>query len=968
LADHEFLSIGARSEDEEFELAKQREVARIFSQDQSRESNSTFGSIDEDGLLDASCMAEGEADGQPVRNSPRNKRAANAAQPLNPLMAQSFPAPGPSVSSNGPIFRPRSSSVGATPLRPPQQAETPADSPSKQAYYIRELPEQNLFVPPLPEELSKFPYFVLFICCRLSLVHGVPLNTLMQLLDINQVQSDSEKFWHTLDPRLRVGPRESTLVWTAARKSFEGYTFKGRVNFDGRAGSPSGVFKLELTPIERETSCLFQRMFGSDRFLYLSFPSFREDTPEHFNKMQMQQIEEQWKLWILREHTFLGRKWRVFHIEPIKKKGNAGSDQSADKRVILFATQGIGIDRPMLLGEMMNEFIDLTRNQEQNFCKAFARLDLGLSRTIPTLIFKPSQIHRISDTLSDGAPEASEFNDPRFDWSKRSKERQVMNDGCARISVGAAVKLWELYRSITGSTEPLPSAFQGRIGGAKGMWMISSAPHNRHEAHQDIWIEVTDSQLKFKPTKDDEDDNLYNPHRLTFNYLKHSFVKGSTDLHMSFIPILVDRGVDGKVLAKFMAARLEEETKQLLEMISDPVRLHNWITKQSSTAPASGILPWQAALPQALPEKAKLLLRTGFQPNQSPYLANSLRRFIKQRQIWMEQKLRAPLGKATFLLGLADPENVLQPGEVHVQFSSPFVDEFAGNTYRNLDGLELLVARQPACRPSDIQKVRAIAHPKLSHLVDVIVFPTKGQFPLAGKLQGGDYDGDTFWTCWEPELVEPFRNAIAPDETPDPAKYGISKDVRKLNEVMNPYDLTTANDLMKEVLEFRTLPSLLGIATTFLEKVSYKENKISSERIDALCDVHDLLVDAPKQAYRFDDSDFAKLVQYQLKCGKPRIPAYKEAMEASARIRDMSEGEIDSLKRLKYKPENILDHLYFDVVRKHNSETRKMLKAALTKEDDDDPALRSPFLQLHDKGSQALTAELERLLQGTKKL
>jgi len=35
-----------------------------------------------------------------------------------------------------------------------------------------------------------------------------------------------------------------------------------------------------------------------------------------------------------------------------------------------------------------------------------------------------------------------------------------------------------------------------------------------------------------------------------------------------------------------------------------------------------------------------------------------------------------------------------------------------------------------------------VLHPKLKHLVDVVVFPTRGTFPLAGKLQGGDYDGD----------------------------------------------------------------------------------------------------------------------------------------------------------------------------------------------------------------------------------
>jgi len=38
--------------------------------------------------------------------------------------------------------------------------------------------------------------------------------------------------------------------------------------------------------------------------------------------------------------------------------------------------------------------------------------------------------------------------------------------------------------------------------------------------------------------------------------------------------------------------------------------------------------------------------------------------------------------------------------------------------------------------------VKVVFHPKLKHLIDVVVFPTRGTFPLAGKLQGGDYDGD----------------------------------------------------------------------------------------------------------------------------------------------------------------------------------------------------------------------------------
>ena len=39
--------------------------------------------------------------------------------------------------------------------------------------------------------------------------------------------------------------------------------------------------------------------------------------------------------------------------------------------------------------------------------------------------------------------------------------------------------------------------------------------------------------------------------------------------------------------------------------------------------------------------------------------------------------------------------------------------------------------------------MRAVYKSELGHLSDVVIFPSKGSYPLAAKLQGGDYDGDT---------------------------------------------------------------------------------------------------------------------------------------------------------------------------------------------------------------------------------
>lgn len=104
--------------------------------------------------------------------------------------------------------------------------------------------------------------------------------------------------------------------------------------------------------------------------------------------------------------------------------------------------------------------------------------------------------------MADGAPESEEFNDRRLKFEYRqgaSDERAVMNDGCSLISVGAARELCE----DLGIKGVRPIAFQGRINGCKGVWMIS-APYDTTEAkHLKRWIHMSESQRKVMPRDED---------------------------------------------------------------------------------------------------------------------------------------------------------------------------------------------------------------------------------------------------------------------------------------------------------------------------------------------------------------------------------------------------------------------------------------------------------------------------------
>jgi hypothetical protein len=273
-----------------------------------------------------------------------------------------------------------------------------------------------------------------------------------------------------------------------------------------------------------------------------------------------------------------------------------------------------------------------------------------------------------------------------------------------------------------------------------------------------------------------------------------------------------------------------------------------------------------------------------------------------------------------------------------------------------------LVARQPALRRSDIQKVQAIVHPELSHLVDLVVFPSRGQFPLAGKLQGGDYDGDKFWLCWEGRLVEPFRNAPAPVESPIPEEYGIRQDKRRLIDVMDPCNVLGVDEFLRESFSFRDSESMLGKATAYFDKQAYVENRICSHVLDQICDIHGLLVDAPKQGYLYTMVDFNRTVQHKLLLPiKLRQPAHKEAMEDCLDAKESGDTTKVREKEYSHKRGNVLDYLYFEVLRAHNNATMKRVEDVLSTAVIPDTDLLHPRRRLANHRDPTIDEELRRV-------
>ena len=55
----------------------------------------------------------------------------------------------------------------------------------------------------------------------------------------------------------------------------------------------------------------------------------------------------------------------------------------------------------------------------------------------------------------------------------------------------------------------------------------------------------------------------------------------------------------------------------------------------------------------------------------------------------------------------------------------------------------------------DVRVLEAVDVPELEHVVDCVVFPTRGRRPHADEQAGGDLDGDQFFVSWDERLIPP---------------------------------------------------------------------------------------------------------------------------------------------------------------------------------------------------------------------
>ncbi|EEP78935.1 predicted protein [Uncinocarpus reesii 1704] len=723
---------------------------------------------------------------------------------------------------------------------------------------------------------SHIPLRCRYEVARVAQSRGVLIQDILP--DYQLPSQDYAAFWEfitraTTRGRISLLEKTKPTVWETAVGNFEDAGSSDMVTLTGELDwchkSEPGYLKFALKPLRLERGHRFARRFGSDRFMEITFPALVK-SPEYL-KNKGTVVLQSIATWLAtRSHYILGRTWRAFYLEDVKSKNKKDGPRS---KVHLFAVDGSDFLKapstispigevshrhtPMSVEALVDWHIPFKYNKRQKDCKLFQRLSLALSRTIPTVVVRPGRIVRRKDA------------------------EIVMNDGCALMSASLANEI----KSCLGLKDENPSCFQGRIAGAKGIWMVDNADSNG-----DSWIEISDSQLKIKPHPS-KCKIMLDDYQLTFEVVSWSRELRPVNLNVQLLMVLQHGGVQTDRLKELVRRESSAWYADFKNTITNEIVSRGWIQKQ-------GLYDRRKTrriddFPTENAEQAILLLDSGFHPLRLAYLKELLTTFLKDYCNRLDSlKIRIP--ESTYAYCIADPYEVLAEDEVHFGFSKPW--ESYG--YTDLDGVDVLLGRNPAHLPNDIQKRRAVFKKELRHFKDVIVFPTVGKVPLAGMLSGGDYDGDQVWVCWDPELVNTFINTpFEPEKVPEPHEFGLVSCSEKLKE---PFDF---NEFLTKVFVFNAAPSLLGHCTNEHEKLCYYENGIASPGAIQLSHLLGHLADVRKTGYELRRETWKQLwkqVSSELGPHGLRKPAYKQ-----------TQAEDDG----RYNMYNIIDCLKFEVVR-----------------------------------------------------
>jgi hypothetical protein len=513
--------------------------------------------------------------------------------------------------------------------------------------------------------------------------------------------------------------------------------------------STAGVRILATGPVSVHT-CRAMREFGASRFAIVTPSLPRGGAARGGGGVSSDAAARLLQSAIVSGFTAGGRRWEWLHG---KYRSPAALFFSPDAPS---AAEGGGVSAATVRAWHVPPHAPLSVH------KYAARMDLAFSKSVPA-----GRVAVAGERRGGAAGARWELRAVPDVFAERTGV--LMTDGCA--GAGADVMLAAAAAmaadgvdargggGVSGGPPPSPpAAFQGRLGGYKGVWYLDPSlprdvicvrPSQRKLDINLCAAAAPDINLCAAAAPDINlcaaaapDINLCAAAAPTtrsqrdVEVLRVSRDRGASALNPQISLLLAGWGVSAAALCALVRGAAATARDAL-----------------SNEAAARALLSASGAAAGDDATEARALLDAGFWGE--PRLTSLLVRVAAKMRSALGARGRVAVPQSRTVLVIADPTGSLAEDEAFFwpsALSAPLTTP-------------LLLARNPCHAADDVSVKTGVslaariagdgAAQWETALRDVLVLSVKGDAPAAGALAGGDYDGDVVWVCWDGALVAP---------------------------------------------------------------------------------------------------------------------------------------------------------------------------------------------------------------------
>ncbi|CAI2166599.1 4586_t:CDS:2 [Funneliformis geosporum] len=403
-----------------------------------------------------------------------------------------------------------------------------------------------------------------------------------------------------------------------------------------------------------------------------------------------------------------------------------------------------------------------------------------------------------------------ELSQNQVDYTLEEIERNdfKFSDGCGKISESLAKRAAkEYWGTKKPKDEEIPSVFQIRFGGCKGM--VAVDPNLEGDV-----LCIRPSQEKFKAESS------------ILEIVKSVRTPLPGHLNKQIILILSAHGVPDHVFIQLQ----NKIRKDIDSMMTNEDQAREIVKRGAIVRECSHIARTMLSM-----------IGAGMMRGTDPFLKAILECTRVYALKTLRQKARILMPNSYILLGVIDETGILEEDEIFVQ-TSTIINENLTFDKKNDKILRehkiwkgpAVITRNPCLHPGDLRKAEAVDVPELHHLRNCVVFSQKGYRPLPNCLSGGDLDGDTFFVC--------FDERIFITENEDPMEFD-SQGRRELDRDVEIGDIC---EFFKDYMLNNRLGQIANLHSVFAD---FTAEGVKSNECIKLAEMHSNAVDFNKTGY-----------------------------------------------------------------------------------------------------------------------